>query len=170
VALPWSYPCETNDLNLLSYLIPIEATKLKSRKIEKRTKPSCWVADPILPEITFYLHNYTEFKYDGKQCIDINNKTWSNQGKFSGCRMAAIFELVKRRRRRWRYQHSPLGLNTAKRRPTKRHQESAVMSLSMMIAPFSSPGSISSPESRSSPVLTNRTSLCLRWCKFTTIV
>ena len=33
---------------------PDEASKLKSRKIEKRTKPSWRVASPILPEIAFF--------------------------------------------------------------------------------------------------------------------
>ena len=39
-----------------------EALKLKSRKIEKRTKPGWWVGSSILPEITIYFHKYTEFK------------------------------------------------------------------------------------------------------------
>ncbi len=41
------------------FLKPIEALKFKSQKIEKRAKPGCWVASPILLETEFYCLQYS---------------------------------------------------------------------------------------------------------------
>ena len=53
-----------NDLNLIVYLKPKEALKLKlkSRKIETRTRTGWWVASPNPREISIYSYKYTEFK------------------------------------------------------------------------------------------------------------
>ena len=51
-----------NDFNLIGYLKPKEALKLKSRKIETRTRTGWWVASPNPREISIYSYKYTEFK------------------------------------------------------------------------------------------------------------
>ena len=89
--------------------------KLKFHKIEKRTKPGCRVASPILPEITFYLQ-YIHIEFYQIKCTDIN------EVKIIKFRRVNSNRSQREEGQRRLYRHGPLGLNTAKRRPTNEHQ------------------------------------------------
>ena len=92
-----------------------------------------------------------------------NNKSMVEQGSFPAVEMAANI---------WIGQNVKTTMTISTRPPWSDNREAQTNKTTSGIGgdepldddrSVSSPGPISSPESRSSPVVTNRTSLCLQW-------